>query len=129
MYKRIVKARLDELDCVVLKICLSSQKLDLLRAAHYSEVYVKGGGIPLSEWVGRSVVERKPLALFVGTRRWGGGIENVTAFFAKMPESRTDCRHPEWGEPRGPHYVIPLSFPVSKIVLFEKELGREDEEE
>ena len=124
--RRIVKANLDDVDCVVMKVCLPNERIDMLRAAHYSEIYVRPGGAPINEWTGRAVLERRQLALFVYTWR---GLEREVGdlvFFAKTPEIRTESRHPEWGEPSGKHYAIPLSFPVSKVVLFAEELGHDD---
>ena len=124
--KRIVKASLDGIECVVLRVWLTSSKFELLKAAHYSEVYVKGNGIPINEWAGRSVLERRQLAVFLIGRKWENDKMGELPFFAKMPELRCESIHPEWGEPSGRHYAIPLNFPVSKVVLFAEELGHDD---
>ena len=124
--RRIVKARLDDIECVVMRVCLSKEKIDKLRVAHYSEIYVKSGGVPINEWIGRSVMERRQLALFIYAGKCFEGDPGDLMFFAKTPEIRTESRHPEWGEPNGKHYAIPLSFPVSKVVLFAEELGHDD---
>lgn len=123
--KRILRARLDGIDCVALRVFLSKEKLDLLRAAHYSEIYFKSGCFPMNEWVGASVIERRHLAVFIYRNREMDDVGDLM-FFAKMPDLRLESRHPEWGEPSGRHYVVPLSFPVSKVVIFAEELEHDD---
>lgn len=124
----ITRAVLDGLDCVVLHVSFTPDKWKMLADAKYSELYVNGR-MPVCEWVGRCVMSRCELAVCITGFRSELTAVTELRFFAKVPEHRTHAKHPEWGEPDKDHYAIPLSFPVSKVVLFAEELGHENEEE
>ena len=124
----ITRAVLDGVECAVLHVSFSSERWQQLAASNYSELYVHQR-MPIDEWVGRCVVSRRCLAVCITGFRSDKTASNEVRFFAGTPELRTSAKHPEWGEPEGKHYAIPLILPVSKVMLFAEELGHEYEEE
>ena len=118
----ITRAVLDGVKCVVLHVAFTPTRWNNLAASHFSELYLNLRS-SVDEWVGRAVVKRLNLAVCVTGLKSEKTMANELRFFAGVPEFRSEARHPEWGEPGRPHYAVPLSMPVSRVVLFADEIG------
>ena len=94
--------------CSVLHLVLKKKWYDMIDALKKREEYRTSENVTkqIDRWYGHALVNDLNLAV-VFYDGYGKDRRNM-AFFADPPQLRTRCEHKEWGEPDGPHYVIPL---------------------
>ena len=100
--------KLKRSECSVLPLVLMGKWYDLIASGEKREEYRTSTNVirQIERWVGHSCIMRKHLVVefYLGYQR----NRKHMAFLAELPVCREGAKHPEWGEPKERHYVIPL---------------------
>ena len=114
--------------CAILSLVLKGKWFDMIAHGGKREEYrdaTKYWRIRFNNWDARTTAERPPIVEF---RRgyapnaprmtyWCMGLETTTGMkpYAYVDQTSDKLRHPSWGEPSTPHFVIELG---GRVVLF-----------
>ena len=102
-------------ECCVLPLVLKGKWFDMIKCGEKKEEYRISKNVmrQIERWYGEAAINNKRLAVrfFLGYQK---GRPSAT-FEADMPYSTTQSMQPNWGEPKGFHYVIPLAEEVELV--------------
>lgn len=100
--------QLNRNECSVLPLVLHGKWFNMIASGEKREEYRTSKNVcrQIERWVGHSMIMDKHLVVefFLGYQR----DRPKMAFLAWIPEFRDYAEHPDWGEPEGAHYVIPI---------------------
>ena len=100
--------KLKRSECSVLPLVLMGKWYDLIASGEKREEYRTSKNVirQIERWVGHGYIMRKHLVVefYLGYQR----DRKHMAFLAELPVCREGAKHPEWGEPKERHYVIPI---------------------
>ena len=95
-------------ECSVLPLVLMGKWFNMIASGKKREEYRTSNNVirQIERWVGHSTITDKHLVVefFLGYQK----DRPKMAFLARIPGSRDYAEHPDWGEPEGAHYVIPI---------------------
>lgn len=102
-------------ECIVLPLVLKKHWYDMVASGKKKEEYRVSESVmrQIERWFGAAAINNKRLVVrfFLGYQK---GRPSAT-FEADMPYSTTQSMQPNWGEPNGFHYVIPLAEEVELV--------------
>lgn len=108
--------RLNRERVAVLPLVLKAKWYDMIASGDKREEYRTSKNVirQIERWVGRGTIEKKLLVVefFLGYQK----NRKHMAFLAELPVCRDGAKHPEWGEPKERHYVIPI---LGEMVVIE----------
>lgn len=96
-------------NCCVLPLVLQGKWFNMIATGGKEEEYRTSEKVlgQIEKWFGHYFLNggEPVIELFLGYKK----NRQKMAFITGVPRRRDVAEHPEWGEPNGPHYVIPLS--------------------
>ena len=102
-------------NCCVLPLTLKGKWFNMIAMGGKEEEYRTSEKVlgQIDKWLGHYLINGGELVveLFLGYQK----DRPKMAFIAEIPKWRGVAKHPEWGEPNGPHYVIPLGEIVELV--------------
>lgn len=102
-------------NCSVLPLVLHGKWFNMIASGKKREEYRTSKNVirQIERWVGHSMIMDKHMVVefFLGYQR----DRPKMTFLARMPKFRDVAKHPEWGEPDFPHYVIKLGERVEMV--------------
>ena len=107
--------RLNRNECSVLPLVLMGKWFNMIASGEKREEYRTSENVcrQIERWVGHSMIMDKHMVVefFLGYQ----SDRPKMAFLARMPKFRDYAKHPDWGEPDFPHYVIKLGERVELV--------------
>lgn len=102
-------------DCCVLPLVLQGKWFNMIESGGKKEEYRTSSNVmrQIERWCGEAAINNKyrVVRFHLGYQR----DRPAMTFIADMPYSSTCQMQPNWGEPSGFHYVIPLAEEVELV--------------
>lgn len=116
-----MNSRLRKSQCSILSLVLTRKWFEMIEDGYKREEYREASRfwlVRLQNWVSKGgvpVVEFRLGYSSDAPRMYFWCLGHQTSLGLCSYSCSTNCNHPEWGEPRSPHFVIKLGGPATFI--------------